>query len=201
MAEASIKITASGAAIGTPAYMSPEQGAGSNIDNRSDIYSLGIILYEMVTGRVPYTAETPVAVVFKHIQDPLPSARKLKPDLPEAVELVLLKALAKNPEDRYQNAEDFVHAIQKAVPENETVSDSISQPSISIAPQASTNNFQLGQPQSVKFTPESKTVTSKPVQAHRFPIWAFVSFAFIAYVPVNEVFHSASVDSKETGWN
>lgn len=116
MTEASTKITSTGAVLGTPAYMSPEQGAGSEIDHRSDIYSLGIILYEMVTGRVPYTAETPVAIVFKHIQDPLPSARKLNPDLPEAVEIVLLKALTKNPDDRYQTAADFVQAIQKAIP-------------------------------------------------------------------------------------
>ena len=117
MAEASTKLTTSGAVMGTPAYMSPEQGAGSNIDHRSDIYSLGIVLYEMVTGRVPYTAETPVAVVFKHIQDPLPSVHKFNPNLPESVELILLKSLAKSPDDRYQTAEDFVRAIQTAIPD------------------------------------------------------------------------------------
>lgn len=101
--------------MGTPAYMSPEQGAGSDIDHRSDIYSLGIVLYEMVTGRVPYTAETPVAVVFKHIQDPLPSIHKFNPNLPDSVELILRKALAKSPENRYQTAEDFVRAIQRAI--------------------------------------------------------------------------------------
>jgi serine/threonine protein kinase len=117
MAEAATKITTSGTVMGTPAYMSPEQGAGSNVDQRSDIYSLGIILYEMVTGRVPYTAETPVAVVFKHIQDPLPSARKFNPDLSEAIESVLLKVLAKNPEDRYQTADALTRAVQRAIPE------------------------------------------------------------------------------------
>ena len=117
MAEASTNLTTSGAVMGTPAYMSPEQGAGSNLDHRSDIYSLGIVLYEMVTGRVPYTAETPVAVVFKHIQDPLPSIHKFNPDLPESIELILLKALAKSPEDRYQTAEDFVRAIQISIPD------------------------------------------------------------------------------------
>jgi len=96
--------------------MSPEQGAGHTLDGRSDIYSLGIIFYEMVTGQVPYQAETPIAIVFKHIQDPLPPVRKFVPDLPEEVELVLLKALAKNPADRYQTAEDFVHAVELAIP-------------------------------------------------------------------------------------
>lgn len=116
MTDASAKLTSSGAIMGTPAYMSPEQGAGQTLDGRSDIYSLGIIFYEMVTGQVPYQAETPIAIVFKHIQDPLPPARKLVADLPEEVELVLLKSLAKTPADRYQDAEDFVQAVQLAIP-------------------------------------------------------------------------------------
>ena len=79
---------------------------------------------------MPYTAETPIAVVFKHIQDPLPSARQLNASLPESVELVLLKALAKNPEDRYQKAEDFVQAIQKAIPEGVSADVILSQESV-----------------------------------------------------------------------
>ena len=206
MAEASIKITTSGAVMGTPAYMSPEQGAGSNIDHRSDIYSLGIILYEMVTGRVPYTAETPVAIVFKHIQDPLPSARKLNPDLPESVELVLLKALAKNPDDRYQNAGDFVHAIQKAIPESEPADHSISKASISLASQAPTYNFQADQPQGVEAPPELKT--PKKLQHRRFPIWALSVFViivlagFVVFIGpklfTNQVPSSASVTNVAT---
>ncbi len=117
MVESSSRLTSSGTVLGTPAYMSPEQGAGSEIDHRSDVYSLGVILYEMVTGRVPYNAETPIAIVFKHIQDPLPSARKLNPDLPESIELILFKALAKSPEDRYQTVEGFIRAIQAAIPD------------------------------------------------------------------------------------
>ncbi|PWH15241.1 MAG: hypothetical protein DDG60_06390 [Anaerolineae bacterium] len=117
MAEATSMLTSSGAIIGTPAYMSPEQGAGSPLDSRSDIYSLGIILYEMVTGRVPYSAETPIAVVFKHIQDPLPAVRNLVPDIPDGLELVLLKALAKRPEDRFQTTEEFIHAVEEALPQ------------------------------------------------------------------------------------
>jgi len=114
MIESTSHLTSSGAIMGTPAYMSPEQGAGTKIDKRSDIYSLGVILFELLTGRVPYTAETPVAVVFKHIQDPLPSVRKYNATLSTEVEMVLYKALAKNPEDRYQTTEDFVRALQQA---------------------------------------------------------------------------------------
>ena len=173
MAESATKITTSGTIMGTPAYMSPEQGAGSTIDHRSDIYSLGIIFYEMVTGRVPYVAETPIAVVFKHIQDPLPSARKLNPSLPEAVELVLLKALAKHPEDRFQAAEDFVQAIQKAIPESISAEVGIPQqagpeastviePPVSVGEEAMT---------AVRPVPDNRTVQS-PVSAESIRIEA-----------------------------
>jgi len=175
MAESATKITSSGAVMGTPAYMAPEQGAGANIDHRCDIYSLGIILYEMVTGRVPYTAETPVAVVFKHIQDPLPSARKLNPNLPESVELVLLKVLAKNPDDRYQKAEDFVLGIQKALPIVDTATESIPQATL-----AATQDFQSSSPQSVAPPAQPVTTISKNPQTRRFPIWIFAAFGIIA---------------------
>jgi serine/threonine protein kinase len=121
MVESSVNLTATGAVVGTPAYMSPEQGVGREIDARSDIYSLGIILYEMATGRVPYKAETPIAVVFMHVSAPLPLPRSLNPALPEAVERVILKALAKNPDERYQTAEDMVEALKRAIPEVTTV--------------------------------------------------------------------------------
>jgi serine/threonine-protein kinase len=117
MAEGSLKLTVTGAVLGTPAYMSPEQGMGQPLDGRSDVYALGVILYEAITGRVPYRAETPVAVIFKHISDPLPPACELNPALPEPVERVLLKALAKRPEDRFQTAAEMVAALQVAIPE------------------------------------------------------------------------------------
>jgi serine/threonine protein kinase len=115
--EGSAKFTDTGGILGTPAYMSPEQGRGLPIDGRSDIYSLGVILYEMATGKPPFDAETPIAIVFKHIQEPLPPPAALNPDLPEAVEQVILKALAKDPADRFQTAREMVAALQAAIPE------------------------------------------------------------------------------------
>ncbi len=108
-------LTAPGTMVGTPAYMSPEQCRGEPGDTRSDIYSLGIVLYEMITGQVPYDADTPLAVVLKHLNDPLPLPARLVPDLPAAVQQVVLKALAKAPEDRYASAAGLAAAFAEAI--------------------------------------------------------------------------------------
>jgi len=109
--EGSEKLTTSGAIMGTPAYMSPEQGMGKPLDGRSDIYSLSVILYEMATGRPPYKAETPMAVMIKHITDPLPPPRSVNPAVPEGLERVILKGMAKDPDDRYQAAGVLARAV------------------------------------------------------------------------------------------
>ncbi len=115
LAQSSSHFTSTGSIIGTPAYMSPEQCSGLPADTRSDIYSLGIVLYEMLTGAVPFEAETPVAVVLMHVKDPLPSPRSANPAIPESVEKVLFRALAKDPDDRFQSAQDFAEALNTAL--------------------------------------------------------------------------------------
>jgi serine/threonine protein kinase len=115
MTEASVKLTGSGVGVGTPAYMSPEQGQGLEIDHRSDIYSLGVILFEMLTGKIPHDAETPFAIVLKRVTEPLPMPRAVNPAIPEAVERVILKALAREPGDRFASAGDLAQALKQAV--------------------------------------------------------------------------------------
>lgn len=113
--EGSPQFTSTGAITGTPAYMSPEQAQGEKLDPRSDIYALGIVLYEMITGRVPFEAETPLAVILKHLQAPLPLPSEVKPDIHPEVERVLLKALAKDRNDRFESCKEFLAAWKAAV--------------------------------------------------------------------------------------
>ena len=97
-------LTGVGSFLGTAEYASPEQISTSEIDSRSDIYSLGIILYELLTNTVPYAGPTPFAVIAKKLSEPAPSIRNIRPDLSAAIEAVVMKALARNPADRYQSA-------------------------------------------------------------------------------------------------
>jgi len=106
-------LTMTGVGIGTPEYMAPEQGQGHAVDERSDIYSLGIVFYELVTGRKPFIADTPLAVMIKQIHDPLPRPKTYTPSIPRRVEDVIFKALAKEPEDRYQAASQFASSLEK----------------------------------------------------------------------------------------
>jgi serine/threonine protein kinase len=101
--------------IGTPAYMSPEQANGLPLDSRSDIYSLGVVLFELITGREPYQAETPMALLLKHINEPIPPIKNYRDDVPEAVEGVVGKATAKDPNARYPSAGDMGKGFQEAL--------------------------------------------------------------------------------------
>ncbi|MEW5957511.1 MAG: SUMF1/EgtB/PvdO family nonheme iron enzyme [Chloroflexota bacterium] len=106
--------TATGAIVGTAKYMSPEQARGERADERTDIYSLGVILYELVAGQPPFDADTTVAVLMQHVTQPVPDIRKIRSDTPEALVTVIEKALAKKPEERYQRAAQMaatLHAI------------------------------------------------------------------------------------------
>ena len=98
--------------IGTPTYMSPEQGLGQSGDHRSDIYSLGIVLYQLLTGTTPFNADTPIAVVLKHVNDPLPPPTNINPKIPDALERIVYKALAKSPEERYQSVDEMAAHLQ-----------------------------------------------------------------------------------------
>ena len=110
-----IRLTGAGAPVGTPDYMSPEQVIGENVDTRADLYSLGVILYQMVTGRTPFVGETPMQIAAQHLQVPPPSPQMLRRDLPIAAEQVILRAMAKRADDRYTHADDLAQAFRSAI--------------------------------------------------------------------------------------
>jgi len=114
VADNSLSLTGS-ALIGTPAYMSPEQCRGEEATPISDQYALGVILYQMATGKLPYESETPMGVVIMHATEPIPPPREVRPDLSQDMEEVILKALEKNPEDRYPSLIAFNEAVQFVV--------------------------------------------------------------------------------------
>lgn len=122
-------ITAANLVLGTPQYMSPEQcSQTSPIDARSDVYSLGVIVYEMLAGRVPFTGESPTVIMMKQVQDPPPSILDARPDLPASVDKLIERALAKQPVDRFQTAGELSEALTQAAAD---AGDSVS---VAVAP-------------------------------------------------------------------
>ena len=101
------------AILGTPAYMSPEQIQGEkNIDGRSDIYALGVLIYQMLCGQAPYMSDTPARVMMMHVLEPVPDIQKVRGDLPAGVEAVVAKAMAKDPKDRYSTAGELAADLE-----------------------------------------------------------------------------------------
>ncbi|HEY2981276.1 MAG TPA: serine/threonine-protein kinase, partial [Anaerolineales bacterium] len=100
--------------IGTPAYMSPEQAQGDKVDNRSDIYGLGVIIFQMLIGKHPYNADTPMGLAIKHVTEPVPEILKINPKLPAETDTVIKTAMAKNKDDRYASATDLSRALSHA---------------------------------------------------------------------------------------
>lgn len=112
---AAAQLTATGGVVGSPFYMPPEQATGGDVDARSDQYALGVVLYEMATGRVPFQGSTAVAVMTQHLNNTPPSPRALNPALPAALEAVVLKALAKQPDDRFGSCGELAQAFREAL--------------------------------------------------------------------------------------
>lgn len=107
--------TLTGAMVGTPAYMAPEQGMGHLGDERSDLYSLGILFFHLITGRLPFESTTPLAVVMKHVTEPLPPPITFNPDIPAGIQDVILRVTAKDPQQRYQTGYEFAQALRQAL--------------------------------------------------------------------------------------
>lgn len=112
------RVTADGMIIGTPAYLSPEQAQGLTLDRRTDIYSLGVVLFEMLTGQLPFSTDDIPALLLQHVKQVPPAPRSINPDIPPALEHVILRTLEKNPSRRYQNGEVLAQALEAALPDD-----------------------------------------------------------------------------------
>ncbi len=145
------------AIIGTPAYMAPEQASGEAVDGRSDIYALGIILYEMLTGRQPYEADTPMAVAIKHITDPVPHILEANPNLPNEIEAVIQAAMAKNKDERFATAGDLVEALREIS-----------------SGKAQLQTLKGAAPRTIKVGPKPPKVIKKP-----FNVWLVITPIFL----------------------
>ena len=119
----SVSITQTGATLGTAEYMSPEQGKGLWVDHRSDLYSLGIILYEMLTDTPPFSGQNPISVIMKHIRESPPPIGETHSSIPKQAQQIVLKLLSKEPVDRYQSAEELLQTLNDVAPSKLVLSD------------------------------------------------------------------------------
>ncbi len=191
------KFTATGQLVGTPAYMSPEQGMGEDLTEESDIYSLGIVAFEMLTGQVPYDAKTPIGIVHKQINDPVPELSKLVDGVPGTAQEVLNRALAKTPEGRYNRAEDLVKALRVALQALDSTEPIVKQAAAEVeeildAPTVTMEKEDLEKATVVMESekpakePEKKPESKEKKPKKKVPIWAFIAggVALLAVVGV-----------------
>ncbi|MBB0246950.1 protein kinase, partial [Streptomyces alkaliphilus] len=107
-------MTQTGMVVGTPQYLSPEQALGRGVDARSDLYSVGIMLFELLTGRLPFDADSPLAIAYAHVQEEPPAPSTINASVPPALDALVARALRKNPNERFQSAEEFRRACEEA---------------------------------------------------------------------------------------
>jgi len=158
--------------LGTPHYISPEQAQGvKNLDQGTDIYSLGVVMYELAVGRVPFNADTPFSIIHDHIFTPLPLPHVINPKVPESVERVLLKALAKDRKDRYPDVDSLVRAFL----------DAIREVAVPAPPNAPVSTVKLAEtPPAAPASAKKETGGKKPPLLKRIPTWALAILVILA---------------------
>lgn len=144
-----------GSIIGTPAYMSPEQIQGQPLDGRCDLYSLGAIIFQALSGRLPFEGDTAVGLAMKHLREPVPDILELRPELPPYVQLVITKAMAKQPADRFATAAELGQALERALLSQPTYHTPVNAPTM----------IRMRQPTMVPSAPATRAVITPPTAA------------------------------------
>jgi serine/threonine protein kinase len=169
------QFTASGGMVGTPAYMAPEQGLGEAGDERSDLYSLGVMLFQLVTGQLPYDADTPLAIILKHLNEPIPTSRSINPKVPEPIDQIIRRLMAKDPVNRYQTANELIADLDRFA-HGLPLADSSS-------PRAEHETLDL-RPFSVRTTKEIKPIASDQPPRRRIPLLLWIIFGGVIGVGI-----------------
>ncbi|MDX1523913.1 MAG: protein kinase, partial [Anaerolineae bacterium] len=173
------RITGTGLVLGTPEYIAPEQAENEEIDGRSDIYSLGVVMYELLTGRPPYQAHTPLAVVMMHVKDTLPpSPRSINPDIPEALESVVMKAMAKDPKERFQTAGEMADTLKQALRVIENPSTKTSIPGANLVTKKQMEADPSKSPSKAKVSADQLSEAATPKRRFGF-VWLMLIFIII----------------------
>ena len=179
MGNQSVAYTATGALIGTPAYMSPEQALGQSGDHRVDIYSLGVMLFQMVTGSLPFDADTPLAVVMQHVNTPTPQPDSIIPGIPWGLQAVIMKAMAKSPDERFSSAGEMASALRAV-----DLSGKAERPAIPVPPTSPMPDYPTPAKTEI-LKPEPETAVSPPTpepapEAKKRPAWLFPILGVVA---------------------
>jgi tetratricopeptide (TPR) repeat protein len=135
------RISRAGIIVGTASYMAPEQALGHSVDGRTDLYALGVVLYELTTGRLPFTGDDPLTIISQHVHAPVVSPRVLRPDLPRALEAVILRLLEKNPTERFATASETATALRESLAVTDTAGDTDSGARVAILDALSRGRF------------------------------------------------------------
>jgi serine/threonine-protein kinase len=180
------RLTQLGMIVGTPEYMSPEQASGKNIDHRSDVYSLGVVLFEMLTGRLPFEGDNALQVLMKHQTEVAPTFEALRPDrrVPAVLEVVTQRALAKRPQDRQQSMSELLVDLQKAAetlnaPVKRSRSGELERPSVSPSPAPSEDPLDDEPLELAQTAPTTDSAMMRAVRPRRTGLWVVVGLLLL----------------------